>query len=84
MFHFPHLFQSDGLTTEERRLKELIPFDPEKQYAVIRSSICTGEKVAGFRTREDGRFREVMFLRTPSDETRFRKIYGLDEVTVEY
>jgi hypothetical protein len=25
-----------------------IKFDPDKQYAIIRSSICTGEKVAGF------------------------------------
>ena len=30
-----------------------IKFDPDKQYAMIRSSICTGEKVAGFRNKEE-------------------------------
>ena len=30
-----------------------IKFDPDKQYAIIRSSICTGEKVAGFKSKVD-------------------------------
>lgn len=34
-----------------------IKFDPDKQYAIIRSLICTGEKVAGFKNKEDGHFR---------------------------
>ena len=61
-----------------------IPFDPEKQEPVIRSSICTGEKVAGFKNKEDGHFTEVMVLRTPKDEERFREMYHLDSVKTEY
>ena len=38
-----------GAAYHEKQLKEKIPFDPEKQYAVVRSSICTGEKLAGFK-----------------------------------
>lgn len=72
------------LTEQERALKEAVPFDPQTQYAVIRSSICTGEKVAGFRDKQTGRFREVMFLRSAWDEQRFRAIYGLDTVETEY
>ena len=34
---------------KNRKSDNDIVFDPEKQYAVIRSSICTGEKVAGFK-----------------------------------
>ena len=68
----------------EKCLKYKIPFDPEKQYAVIRSSICTGEKVAGFRNRDDGHFTDVMLIRSPEDEQRFKEIYGLDKVKVEY
>ena len=30
---------------------ETAPFDPKTHDAVIRSSICTGEKVAGFKDR---------------------------------
>ena len=59
-------------------------FDPETQYAVIRSSICTGEKAAGFRDRETGHFTEVMLIRTPEDEKQFRKTYGLEEIRTEY
>ena len=60
------------------------PFDPEKQYAVIRSSICTGEKTAGFKDRESGQFREVMLIRTQKDLEEFKKTYGVDTVKTEY
>ena len=68
----------------ERHIKETIPFDAEKQYAVIRSSICTGEKVAGFRNIEDGHFIEVMLIRTYEEEQRFKKIYNLETIKKEY
>ena len=68
----------------ERHLKENIPFDPQKQYAVIRSSICTGEKVARFKNIEDGHFTEVMLIKTSEDEKRFKKIYDIETVKKEY
>lgn len=61
-----------------------IPFDPQKQYAVIRSSICTGEKVAGFKSLEDGHFTEVMLIRNAHDEEVFKKTYDLKEIKTEY
>lgn len=61
-----------------------IEFDPETQYAVIRSSICTGEKVAGFKNKKDGHFVEVMVIRSPEDERRFKEEYNLDSVRTEY
>ena len=68
----------------EKNLREKIAYDPETQYAVIRSSICTGEKVAGFKNRKNGQFTEVMVIRTPEDEERFKKIFELDTVKTEY
>ena len=68
----------------EKHLAEDITFDPEKQYAVIRSSICTGEKVAGFKNKDDGHFVDVMLIRTPEDEQRFKEIYNLDKIKTEY
>ena len=68
----------------ERTLKEKIPYNPESQYAVIRSSICTGEKVAGFKNYKDAHFTEVMLIRNAEDEKRFKAIYGLDEIKKEY
>lgn len=67
-----------------KELKKNIPFDPETQYAVIRSSICTGEKVAGFKDKETGHFTEVMVIKNAQDESFFREIYGLDEIKTEY
>ena len=68
----------------ERNLKNTIPFDPSKQYAVIRNSICTGEKVAGFKNFDDGHFIDVMLIRNSLDEERFMRIYGLESVKKEY
>lgn len=68
----------------ENDLKEKIPFDPDKQYACVRSSICTGEKVAGFKSKEDGHFTEVMVIRTPQELERFQTIYGIREIKTEY
>ena len=68
----------------QKHLRETIPYDPEKEEAVIRYSICTGEKVAGFRNRENGHFKEVMVLRTPEDEEQFFHIYGIRNVKKEY
>ena len=59
-------------------------FDPETQYAVIRSSICTGEKVAGFKNNTDGHFTEIMLIRSPADEKEFKETYGVESIKVEY
>jgi len=59
-------------------------FDPETQYAVIRSSICTGEKVAGFKNKTDGHSTEVMLIRSPADEREFKDTYGVESIKVEY
>ncbi|MBQ2528715.1 MAG: hypothetical protein II547_00530 [Treponema sp.] len=74
----------EKLSHRDRRLKEMIPFDPNVQYAVIVSSICTGEKTAGFKDKTDGHFTEVMRIESPADEEKFKKIYGLVSVKTEY
>ena len=80
----PAIFRGRGRAYEGERLREKFPFDPARQTAVIRSSICTGEKVAGFKDLEGGRFTEVMLIRSREDERRFREIYGLETVKTEY
>ena len=63
---------------------ETEPYDPEKQKAVIRQSICTGEKVAGFKDKKSGAFTEVMLIKTPKDEEKFKEMYGVEKLPVEY
>ena len=60
---------------EERTVK----YNPEKQKAVLRCSICTGEQVAGFKNLSDGKFEEVMLIRNESDLQDFREQYGITE-----
>ena len=68
----------------EQYLSEDIPFDPDKQIAVVKCSICTGEQVAGFKNKEDGKFIEVMLLREAADLDKFMRIYKITEVKKEY
>ena len=70
--------------TDGERLRKEFPFDPARQLPVIRSSVCTGEKVAGFKDLEGGHFTEVLLIRSRQDEERFREIYGLETVKTEY
>ena len=69
-----------------RKKQETYPYDREKEKPVIRSSICTGEKTAGFRDLQTGKFTEVMLIRTPEDLETFRNRYGIggDDIAVEY
>ena len=69
---------------KELHLSADIPFDPDKQIAVIKSSICTGEQVAGFKSKEDGHFTEVMLIRDAKDLAKFKETYKLEEIKKEY
>ena len=78
-----HLF-GFGKAPKSRGRFEAPPYDPEKEYPVIRASICTGERVAGFRDRHSGSFKEVMLIRTPEDEREFKETYGVEDLKTEY
>ncbi len=75
---------SDKTTYYKRYLSEDIPFDSDKQIAVIKCSICTGEQVAGFKSKEDGHFTEVMLIRGAKDLEKFKEIYNISEIKKEY
>ena len=50
----------------------------------IRSSICTGEKTAGFKDKKDGHFIEIMLIRSQRDIESFKEQYNLSSVKTEY
>lgn len=60
------------------------PFSSDTHIAVIRSSICTGEKVAGFRDKRDGSFTEVMLIRSQRDLEQFQRRFGVEHIKTEY
>lgn len=60
-------------------------FDPAEYVPVIRSSICTGEKTAGFREKSTGRFVDIALIRSDRDLEDFRRCYGIEgEIRTEY
>ncbi len=68
----------------KQQSSEDISFDPDKQIAVIRCSICNGEQVAGFKSKEDGHFTEVMLIRDAKDLAEFKETYNISEIKKEY
>ena len=67
---------------KKKKLK--VEFDRETQKPVLRCSICTGEKVAGFKNIHTGKFEEVMLIRSDKELDVFKAMYDLDDVTKEY
>lgn len=58
-------------------------YDRENQKPVIRSSICTGEQVAGFLDRNTGKFTEIMLIRKERDKKEFMDKYGISATEIK-
>ncbi len=54
-------------------------YDKSGKIPVIRSSICTGEQVAGFKDLVSGRFEELMLIRNDQDLRDFLLRYQVEE-----
>lgn len=53
-------------------------YDKDHMTPIIKCSICTGEKVAGFKDKKSGKFTEVMLLRDDSDLRIFMETYDIE------
>lgn len=62
---------------KEKEEKPEVRYDPDTQIPAIRASICTGERVAGFRSKSGGTFQEIMLIRSEKDLEEFRRMYGI-------
>lgn len=58
-------------------------YDKEHQKPVIKGSICTGEKVAGFKDLRTGKFTEVMLIRDSKDLDVFLEKYDISVAEVK-
>ena len=68
------------------RKRKKCAYDRENLKPVIRSSICTGEQVAGFKNIHTGKFSAVLLIRNGGDLQEFLETYDISEtdVTTEY
>ena len=55
-----------------------LKYDPSIRRPAIRSSICTGEKVAGFENLQTEKFEEIQLIRNDKDLQEFKKRYGIE------
>lgn len=63
----------------------VLTYDKENTKPVIKSSICNGEQVAGFKDIHTGKTREVMLIKSQADLDKFKAMYGInEEITKEY
>ena len=58
-------------------------YDPTEMRPVIRSSICTGERVACMRERGTGRLHELMLIRGEEDIAAFCRRYRVEEMDLK-
>ena len=69
----PSLFAFLKPSSKSRRTA----FDPQQYRPVMRVSICTGERTAGFQDRQGGAFVEVMQVRNDRELAAFCTEYGV-------
>ena len=67
----------------KRKKPQVIPYDKSGKVPVIRSSICTGEQVAGFKDAISGKFEELMLLRDDKDFAEFLQCYQVEESEIK-
>lgn len=60
-----------------KKKRKIKTYDRESKVPVIKTSICTGEQVAGFRDIHNGRIEEMMLIRNRADLEEFKKLYGI-------
>lgn len=68
----------------EGKKTPLPTYDKENEIPAVKSSICTGEKTAGFVDKRTGKYRDVVAVKTPADLEEFKKTYGVEEVKTIY
>ncbi|MDO5391987.1 aspartate dehydrogenase [Anaerostipes faecalis] len=61
----------------------VLTYDKENKKPVIKSSICNGEQVAGFKDIHTGKVEEIMLIKSSADLDRFKALYGINEEIVK-
>ena len=65
------------LPKKQNKIQSVPEIPPDRKY-VIRASICTGEKVAGYMD-EKGKFIDIMLIQKDSDIDEFCRRYNINK-----
>ena len=63
----------------KKKQKKRISYDPESQQPALKTSICTGEMVAGFIDVSTGKFHDYELIRNDADLIGFCEGCGVSE-----
>ena len=66
-----------------RKRQNISPYDKTGKVPVIRSSICTGEQVAGFKDIGSRKVEELMLIRDGKDLAEFLRHYQVEESEIK-
>lgn len=66
-----------------KKQQTAIPYDKTGKVPVIRSSICTGEQVAGFKDPVSGKIQELILIRNDKDFQVFLDQYQVRESDIQ-
>jgi len=67
-----------------RKKDNHLTYDKENETPAVKSSICTGEKTAGFIDNRTGKYRDVMLIKSDADIAEFKKQCGVDDIKTFY
>lgn len=67
-----------------RKKETKLSYDKENETPAVKSSICTGEKTAGFIDSRTGKYRDVMLIKSSADLEEFKRLCGVDEIKTIY
>lgn len=67
-----------------RKKETKLSYDKENETPAVKSSICTGEKTAGFIDNRTGKYRDVMLIKSSADLEEFKRLCGVDEIKTIY
>lgn len=68
---------------KKKKNSQKAAYDKTGKKPVIRASICTGEKVAGFRDERTGKIEELMLIAEDKDLEEFLKLYEVKREEIE-
>ncbi len=72
-------FGEENMIFGKKKNTARISYDKTGKIPVVRASICTGEKVAGFKDAATGKFEDLMLIRRDEDLREFMTLYDVKE-----
>lgn len=73
-----------GFFKRNNSSEETTPYDPNTQIPIIKSSVCTGEKIACFQNKETHKLTEIMLIANDQDLANFCHKYQINPKDLKY